>query len=369
MKVIFVFGTRPEAIKMAPLIKAFQGDLFFKVVICVTGQHKEMLYQVLDFFDIKPDYDLALMKPNQTIYDITSRALLGLKEILDKEQPDLIFVQGDTTTAFVGALAGYYNQVKVAHLEAGLRSGDKYSPFPEEGNRIMAGHLATYHFAPTARAIDNLAKEGIDKNVHEVGNTVIDALILGLDLLKKRDTDEIEALFKEIDLSKRIILVTGHRRESFGKPFENMVNAIKEIADSYEDVEIIYPVHLNPNVRGVVNKVLGNTLNIHLIEPLDYPSLIWLMNRSYFVLTDSGGIQEEAPTLGKPVLVMRDVTERQEGIEAGTAKLVGTDMSVILKESRALLDNKKVYETMAKAVNPYGEGTTSKQVLDIIKNG
>ena len=369
MKIIFVFGTRPEAIKMAPLIKTFQADLSFEVIVCATGQHKEMLYQVLDFFEIKPDYDLELMKPNQTIYDITSSALLGLKEILDKEQPNLIFVQGDTTTAFVGALAGYYNQIEVAHLEAGLRSGDKYSPFPEEGNRIMAGHLATYHFAPTKRAIDNLAKEGIGHNVFEVGNTVIDALILGLDLLKKRDNKEIENLFKEIDLSKRVILVTGHRRESFGEPFENMVNAIKGIADSYEDIEIIYPVHLNPNVRGIVNKVLGNTKNIHLIEPLDYPSLIWLMSRSFFVLTDSGGIQEEAPTLGKPVLVMRDVTERQEGVEAGTAKLVGTNKSVILQEFRKLLDDKDIYESMAKAVNPYGAGTTSKQVLEIIKNG
>jgi len=369
MKVLFVFGTRPEAIKMAPLIKTFQSDSTFEVVVCVTGQHKEMLYQVLDFFEIKPDYDLALMKPNQTIYDITSAALLGLKSVLDKEQPSLVFVQGDTTTAFVGALAGYYNQIKVAHLEAGLRSGDKYSPFPEEGNRIMAGHLATYHFAPTKGAIENLSKEGIRQNVHEVGNTVIDALKLGLDLLKKRENQDIEELFKGIDLSKRLILVTGHRRESFGKPFENMVTAIKEVADGYKDVEVIYPVHLNPNVRGIVNKVLSNTTNIHLIEPLDYPSLIWLMNRSYFVLTDSGGIQEEAPTLGKPVLVMRDVTERQEGIEAGTAKLVGTDKAAILKESIDLLDNKDAYEAMAKAVNPYGDGSTSKQVLEILKNG
>ncbi len=368
MKVIFIFGTRPEAIKMAPLIKTFQESPSTDVVVCVTGQHKEMLYQVLDFFEIIPDYDLELMQPNQTIYDITSRALLGLKPILDGENPDLIFVQGDTTTAFVGALAGYYNQIKVAHLEAGLRSGNMFSPFPEEGNRILVGHLATWHFAPTSRAVDNLKKEGITKNVFNVGNTVIDALLLGLDILKKRDASKIEQLFTGIDLSKRIILVTGHRRESFGKPFENMVSAIKEIATKYNDVEIIYPVHLNPNVRGIVNQELSNISNIHLIEPLDYPALIWLMEKSYFVLTDSGGIQEEAPTLGKPVLVMRDVTERQEGIEAGTAKLVGTNKEVILKEAYQLLDDNKAYNKMAKAVNPYGDGTTSKQVLEIIKN-
>ncbi len=367
LKVIFIFGTRPEAIKMAPLIKIFKADRAMEVVVAVTGQHKEMLYQVLDFFEIKPHYDLELMQPNQTIYDITSKALLGLKPILDIEKPDLIFVQGDTTTAFVGALAGYYNQIKVAHLEAGLRSGDMFSPFPEEGNRILAGHLATYHFAPTQRAVENLQKEGITKNIFAVGNTVIDALLLGLNLLKRKDQSSIEHLFKGIDLSKRVILVTGHRRESFGKPFENMVSAIKEIANKYADVEIIYPVHLNPNVRGIVNQELSDTTNIHLIEPLDYPALIWLMEKSYFVLTDSGGIQEEAPTLGKPVLVMRDVTERQEGIEEGTAKLVGTNKEVILKEAFELLDNPKAYEAMAKAVNPYGDGTTSKQVLEIIK--
>lgn len=369
MKIIFVFGTRPEAIKMAPLIKVSQADSSVDTVVCVTGQHKEMLYQVLDFFSIKPDYDLELMQPNQTIYDITSKALLGLKRILDKENPDLIFVQGDTTTAFVGALAGYYNQIKVAHLEAGLRSGDMFSPFPEEGNRILAGHLATYHFAPTKRAVDNLAKEGITKNVFKVGNTVIDALLLGLDILKSKDQIEIENLFKGIDLSKRTILVTGHRRESFGEPFENMVAAIKQIAIKYDDVEIVYPVHLNPNVRGIVNQELSTTSNIHLIEPLNYPALIWLMEKSYFVLTDSGGIQEEAPTLGKPVLVMRDVTERQEGIEAGSAKLVGTNKEVILEEAFKLLDSNEAYDKMAKAVNPYGDGTTSKQVLEIINNG
>lgn len=353
---------------MAPLIKAFQQDAAMQVVVAVSGQHKEMLYQVLNFFEIKPDYDLELMQPNQTIYDITSKALLGLKPILDKEKPDLIFVQGDTTTAFVGALAGYYHQTQVAHLEAGLRSGNKYSPFPEEGNRILAGHLADWHFAPTHRAVTNLKKEGIVQNVFNVGNTVIDALLLGLDILKRKDTTSIEQLFHGIDVTKRVILVTGHRRESFGKPFENMVSGIKQIAQKYSDVEIVYPVHLNPNVRGIVNQELSNTPNIHLIEPLDYPALIWLMEKSFFVLTDSGGIQEEAPTLGKPVLVMRDVTERQEGIEAGTAKLVGTNKEVIVKEAFNLLDNTMAYEAMAKAVNPYGDGTTCQQVVALIKN-
>jgi len=368
MKVLFVFGTRPEAIKMAPLIKAFQGEPGMQTTVAVTGQHKEMLHQVLDFFEIKPDYDLDLMQPDQTIYDITARALLGLKGVLDQEKPDLIFVQGDTTTAFVGTLAGYYNQIRVAHLEAGLRSGNMYSPFPEEGNRILAGHLATYHFAPTLRAVNNLKLEGITQQVFNVGNTVIDALLLGLDILKSNNKKELKEQFTGIDLTKKVILVTGHRRESFGKPFENMVHAIKEMADKYKEIEIVYPVHLNPNVRGIVNQVLGNTANVHLIEPLDYPSLIWLMEKAYFVLTDSGGIQEEAPTLGKPVLVMRDVTERQEGIEAGTAKLVGTDKNVILQEAYELLNNKNAYDKMAKAVNPYGDGTTSKQVLAIIKN-
>lgn len=369
MKVIFIFGTRPEAIKMAPLIKAFDSDSLMEVVVCVTGQHKEMLYQVLDFFDIKPHYDLEVMKPNQTIYEITSNVLLGVKQVLDKEKPDLIFVQGDTTTAFTGALAGYYNQIDVAHIEAGLRSGNMYSPFPEEGNRILAGHLSRFHFAPTQRAVNNLSKEGLTKDVHQVGNTVIDALLLGLSILKDSNTNDIQKQFPFTDFSKRIILVTGHRRESFGKPFENMVEAILEIATQYQDVEIIYPVHLNPNVQGIVKKVLSNTPNIHLIEPLSYPTLIWLMDKSYFVLTDSGGIQEEAPTLGKPVLVMRDVTERQEGVEAGTAKLVGTDKKVIIDEAQKLLDSKEAYENMSNAVNPYGDGTTSQQVLNIIKNG
>ena len=367
MKHLFIFGTRPEAIKMAPMIKVFQNDPDQTVKVCVTGQHREMLDQVLDFFQIKPDFDLNLMGKNQTLYDVTSKALLGLKPILDEVKPDNIFVQGDTTTAFVGALAGYYEKINVSHIEAGLRSGDLFSPFPEEGNRKLAGHLSTYHFAPTERAIRNLTKEGITQNLFQVGNTVIDALLLGLEIIEKQGEKEYLSHFSSIDLSKRVILVTGHRRESFGKPFEDMCRAMKTIAQEYPEVEMVYPVHLNPNVRNTVNTILSGVSNVKLIEPLAYPYLIWLMSKSYFVLTDSGGIQEEAPSLGKPVLVMRNVTERQEGVEAGTAKLVGTDYKAIVKEAKRLLDDSNHYDKMANAVNPYGDGTTSLQILKILK--
>lgn len=369
MKQLFIFGTRPEAIKMAPLIKKFQKDNTQEVVVCVTGQHREMLDQVLSFFDIKPDYDLNLMSDNQTLYDVTAKALLGLKPVLDKEKPNNIFVQGDTTTAFVGALAGYYEKISVSHIEAGLRSHNLYSPFPEEGNRKLVGHLANIHFAPTRRAVNNLELEGITDNVYQVGNTVIDALLLGLDIIKKNGEELFEKHFENIDLSKRIILITGHRRESFGSPFESMCKAMKEIAVNYPDVELVYPMHLNPNIRDTINKILKDIYNVKLVEPLSYPYLIWLMNKSYFVLTDSGGIQEEAPTLGKPVLVMREVTERQEGVVAGTAKLVGSDFDNIVKECKLLLDNEIHYYSMANAINPYGDGTTSQQILEIIRNG
>jgi len=368
MKHLFVFGTRPEAIKMAPLIREFEQDPQQDVIVCVTGQHREMLDQVLDFFNITPDYDLKLMGKNQTLYDITAKALLGLKPILESERPDNVFVQGDTTTAFIGALAGFYEKIKVSHIEAGLRSNNIYSPFPEEGNRKLAGHLASLHFAPTDRAVNNLRQEGINNHVYQVGNTVIDALLLGLKLIKERGEDPYSQFFSGIDFNKKIILVTGHRRESFGKPFQNMCNAMKDLALEYNDTELIYPVHLNPNVRKVVKQTLEGISNVKLIEPLSYPYLIWLMNKSYFVLTDSGGIQEEAPALGKPVLVMREVTERQEGVEAGTAKLVGTDYNVIMQEARKLLTEPSYYEKMANAINPYGDGTTSKQVLRILKD-
>lgn len=367
-KILFIFGTRPEAIKMAPLIKELERNTNeFQVIVCVTAQHRHMLDQVLSFFDIKPDYDLDLMKQNQTLFDITAQSITGLEKVLNKTNPDLIFVQGDTTTAFIGALAGYYKKIKVAHLEAGLRSGNKYSPFPEELNRILAGHIADYHFAPTITAQENLLKEGIYKNIWVVGNTVIDALFLGLDIIKNKGEEKYKDFFKFIDFSKKIILVTGHRRESFGGPFEEICYALKEIAVNYP-VEIIYPVHLNPNVREPVYRILKDINNIHLIEPLDYPFLIWLMNQSYLVLTDSGGIQEEAPSLGKPVLVMRDVTEREEGIDAGTAKLVGTDKEKILNNVQILFNNNVEYNKMSKAVNPYGDGNTSKEITDILIN-
>ncbi|WP_299455624.1 non-hydrolyzing UDP-N-acetylglucosamine 2-epimerase [uncultured Microscilla sp.] len=366
MNCLFIFGTRPEAIKMAPLVKQFQKNDHFQAKVCVTAQHREMLDQVLDFFGIQPDYDLNLMQPNQTLFDITAKGLKALEAVLDDCQPDIVFVQGDTTTCFIGGLAAFYKKIKVAHIEAGLRSGNKYSPFPEEINRELTSKVADFHFAPTIKAVQNLALENISSNVHLVGNTVIDALLLGLDILK--NDNKIKDSFQNIDFNKRVILVTGHRRESFGKPFENIASAIKTLAESYRDIEVVYPVHLNPNVRQVVNKTLGDVPNIKLIEPLPYPKLIWLMNQSYLVLTDSGGIQEEAPALGKPVLVMREVTERTEGIDAGTAKLVGTSKEKIIAEASKLLDDAEAYALMSNSVNPYGDGTTSQKVSDILSN-
>jgi len=377
-KVLFIFGTRPEAIKMAPLVIEFKkkSDLFITEV-CVTAQHREMLDQVINFFHIKPDYDLNLMKPRQNLFDVTANGIKGIEGVVNSSKPDLIFVQGDTTTVLIGALAGYYNKIKVAHLEAGLRSGNKLSPFPEEMNRILTGHLSDYHFAPTNKAKENLFNEGIKENVWVVGNTVIDAMLLALEIIKDRNIEgNIIKFYNEIisgfdnlisdSNNKRIILVTGHRRESFGKPFENICFALKDVVEKYEDVEIIYPVHLNPNVREPVNRILNNQKRIHLIEPLDYSSLIWLLNRSFLVLTDSGGIQEEAPSLAKPVLVMRDVTERIEGIESGTAILVGTDRKRIFNAADRLLSDEDEYRRMAKAVNPYGNGDTSKKIVNIL---
>ncbi len=364
-KVLFIFGTRPEAIKMAPVIREFKKHTDFNVKVCITAQHREMLDQVLKFFNIKPDYDLNLMKPKQSLFDITANALKALEKVLDFENPDLIFVQGDTTTALVGALAGFYKRIKIAHIEAGLRSYNKYSPFPEEINRVLVGHLADYHFAPTEKAKENLLKENIRKNIYVVGNTVIDALLWGLDIIRQTGEEEYYKYFHFIDFSKKIILVTGHRRESFGKPFENICYALKEISER-KDVEIVYPVHLNPNVREIVNRILKGVKNIHLIEPLDYPYMIWLMNKAYLILTDSGGIQEEAPSLGKPVLVMRGATERIEGLKAGTAKLVGTDKERIVREVINLLENKDEYEKMSKAINPYGDGRASCRIAEII---
>jgi len=366
-KILFIYGTRPEGIKIAPLVKKFKKNTnLFETKVCITSQHRVMLDQVMDFFKIKADYDLNIMKPDQTLFDVTIESLKGLQKILNEYEPDLIFIQGDTTTVLAGALAGFYKRIDVAHLEAGLRSGNKYSPYPEEINRTLASHLAAFHFAPTKKAKKNLLKEQITKNVWEVGNTVIDALLLGLKIIKENGEDKYEKYFNFIDFSKRIILVTCHRRESFGKPFEQMCDAMKTIGNNNIDVQIVYPVHLNPNVRKPVNKFLKGNKQIHLIEPLDYQYLIWLMNRSYLVLTDSGGIQEEAPALGKPVLVMRDVTERQEGIDAGTAKLVGTDRNKIINETQNMLDNHTEYKKMATAVNPYGVGDSSEKIVKIL---
>jgi UDP-N-acetylglucosamine 2-epimerase (non-hydrolysing) len=367
-KLLFIFGTRPEAIKLAPLIKqcATRGALF-ETRVCVTAQHREMLDDVLGFFDIRPDYDLNLMKPNQTLFDITANGLQGISEVLAQYRPDNIFVQGDTTTAFVGALAGFYTQSKVSHIEAGLRSGNKLSPFPEEMNRILAGRLADFHFAPTPLAAQNLAREGITENVWVVGNTVIDALFLGLSILDSTEDRKQAEVFDFLDFTERIILVTCHRRESFGKPFENICAAIRQLSDIFHDIEIVYPVHLNPNIKEPAYRILGGKNNIHLIDPLNYSQLIWLMNKSYFILTDSGGIQEEAPSLGKPVLVMRDVTERMEGIDAGTAKLVGTDKDVIVDECSALLNDRGRYEMMSKAINPYGDGKSSERIISLLE--
>lgn len=368
-KILFVFGTRPEAIKMVPLIKKMTEDEFFDVKVCVTGQHRKMLDQVLSFFDVKPDYDLELMKVNQTLVDITVDVLKGVDAIIREGfKPDFVVVQGDTTTAMAGALAAFYSKAKVIHLEAGLRSYDKYSPYPEEINRMLVGKIADLHFAPTPKAVENLLAEGVDSNcVWNVGNTVIDALLLGLEMIKKQNVSVYDDYFSFIDKSKKIILVTGHRRENFGEPFENICKALKAIADKNPDVEIVYPVHLNPNVREPVDRILKDTPRIHLIEPLDYSHLIWLLNISHLVITDSGGIQEEAPALGKPVLVMREVTERMEGVEAGTAKLVGTSCENIIAECQELLSNDIIYDKMAKSVNPYGDGTTSIQVVSILK--
>jgi UDP-N-acetylglucosamine 2-epimerase (non-hydrolysing) len=369
LKVLFVFGTRPEAIKLAPLIIEFKAHPeLFSVSVCVTAQHREMLDSVLDFFSIKPDFDLNLMKPNQSLAELSATCLLELDSVLKKNPVDLILVQGDTTTVLMGAMAGYLNKIKVAHVEAGLRSGQKYSPFPEEINRKLVGQMADYHFAPTAGAKNNLLRDGTPENsIWVVGNTVIDALFLGLELIDKKQNKNYYSRFSNLDLNKKIILVTSHRRESFGVPFENICAAIREISLLYPDVQIVFPVHLNPNIKEPAYRILDNVSNILLTEPLNYDELIWILSRSYMVLTDSGGIQEEAPSLGKPVLVMRDVTERTEGVAVGTAILVGSDKERIIEEVSRILNDEVLYERIAMISNPYGDGTTSKQILQIIK--
>jgi UDP-N-acetylglucosamine 2-epimerase (non-hydrolysing) len=365
-RILFVFGTRPEAVKMAPLIlECKKRSNQFHVDVCVTGQHRQLLDQVLDFFNIKPDYDLQVMHSNQSLFDITVNILNGLQELFLKMEPDIIFVQGDTTSAFISALAAYYCYLPVVHIEAGLRSGNKRFPFPEEMNRILISHIAHYHFAPTEKARQNLYAEGIRENVWVVGNTVIDALLLGLSILKTTNAD-FTADFGSVDFEKRIILVTGHRRENIGGPFEEICVALREIARLHDNIEIVYPVHWNPNVREPVFRILGNLPSIHLIDPIDYPHLLWLMKKCYLVLSDSGGIQEEAPLLGKPVLVLRDTTERTEGIDAGAARLVGTDTKTIIEQVNTLLSDEREYRSMAEAKNPYGDGSTSKRIADIL---
>jgi UDP-N-acetylglucosamine 2-epimerase (non-hydrolysing) len=350
---------------MAPIINAcrqYPGRLDVKV--CLTGQHREMLDQVLQFFEIAGDYDLSLMQPNQTLFDITSRGLSQLRDVLDDSQPDIVLVQGDTTSAFIGALAAFYNKISVAHVEAGLRSHNKYSPFPEEMNRKMISSLADLHFTPTALATENLRMEGTGGRIEQVGNTVIDALLYGVE--KVRKAGSLKEKYPFLDPARRTILVTGHRRESFGRPFEEICDALVSLIRLYNDIQIVYPVHLNPNIQEVVNAKMKGIPFIHLIPPVEYPDMVWLLDQCHFVITDSGGIQEEAPALGKPVLVIRDVTERTEGIDAGTAVLVGTSKEKILSHARLLLDNKEEYERMAKAVNPYGDGTSASKILKVL---
>ncbi len=366
-KVLFLFGTRPEAIKMAPLIAAFSSDINFDVRVGVTAQHREMLDQVLSFFEIKVDYDLNVMKPNQTLHELTSNLISKITtDILLKESFDLVFVQGDTTTVLAGALAAFYQKIQIVHIEAGLRSGDMLSPFPEEMNRVLTSRIASFHFCPTDTSKENLTKENIKDNVYVVGNTVIDALLMGLGKIDSAKEEALLSQFSFIDFSKKLLLVTCHRRENFGKPFEEICEALLTISKTYdESVEIVYPVHLNPNVKEIASKKLIAN-NIKLIAPLDYPELIWMMNKSNIIITDSGGIQEEAPSLGKPVLVLREVTERMEGVDAGTAILVGSDKSKIVLETQKLLEDSSYYSQIATASNPYGSGDTSQKIREII---
>ena len=380
-KVLLVFGTRPEAIKMAPLVKKFQENSEFQTMVCVTAQHREMLDQVLDIFEIKPDYDLNIMKQGQDLYDITSRVLLGLRDVLNETNPDFVLVHGDTTTSTAAALAAFYKQIPVVHVEAGLRTNNIYSPWPEEMNRRMTGRLATYHLAPTELSRQNLLKENVDnKNIIITGNTVIDALFWVVNKIKEDDNlaSTLQKNIKNngydverINNDRKLVLITGHRRENFGEGFRNICNAIKTLSIKYPDVDFVYPMHLNPNVRKPISEIFGQEneklSNTFFIEPLDYLNFIFLMEKADIILTDSGGIQEEAPSLGKPVLVMRNNTERPEALEAGTVKLVGTDYDKIVNEVSQLLDNEEAYNKMSKAVNPYGDGLACERIVNFLK--
>jgi len=364
-----IFGTRPEAVKLAPVIQALQQDAHFESIVCATAQHRQMLDQVLNFFEIRPQYDLNIMKPNQNLFELTRIALEKIEKPLTEAKPDVVLVQGDTTTVLAGALAAYYLKIKVGHVEAGLRTYDKYSPFPEEMNRSLADRLSDYFFAPTETARKNLLREGfLEEKIFVTGNTVIDALQMAWARVKDQDWSSQLGLPPEIfEKDRRVILVTGHRRESFGPEFESLCQGLRQIAENNANVSLVYPVHLNPNVRAPVEKILREVKGIYLLEPLDYAQLVWLLGRSYLVLTDSGGIQEEAPSLGKPVLVMRKKTERPEGIQAGVARLVGTDEETINAETQRLLDDPIAYAHMAQATNPYGDGKTSKRIVEILK--
>jgi UDP-N-acetylglucosamine 2-epimerase (non-hydrolysing) len=368
LNISFIFGTRPEAIKLAPVILAAKADPRFKCKVCVTAQHRQMLDQVLKVFKIKPDVDLNLMRPNQTLAGLTARAISAIDTYLAKEKPDIVIVQGDTTTVFCAALCAFYHKIPVGHVEAGLRTGNKYSPFPEEANRVLATHLSALHFAPTQMARQNLLQEGIaPEKIFVTGNTVIDALFLALQKIKKK-TPTIAQLPKAImQSSQQLVLITGHRRENFGEGFQNICKAIKTLAQKFPEAQFVYPVHLNPNVHKPVYSLLGNQENIHLIEPLDYLPFIALMNRATIILTDSGGIQEEAPSLGKPVLVMRETTERPEALDAGTVKLVGTDPKLICTETEKLLTDTAAYRRMSRAHNPYGDGKAAERIIKILK--
>ncbi len=380
--ILLVFGTRPEAIKMCPLVKEFQSNpKDFRTVVCVTGQHREMLDQVLKIFDVRPDYDLNIMQQGQDLYDVTSRVLLGMRDVLKQVQPDIVLVHGDTTTSTAAALAAFYQQIPVGHVEAGLRTNDIYSPWPEEMNRQITGRISTYDFAPTPLSRENLLKENVsDNKITVTGNTVIDALYWVVDRIKqdKQLDSDLETILlqagydtKRLQDGKKLVLITGHRRENFGQGFIDMCRAIKDLSNKYQDVDFVYPMHLNPNVRKPIHEVFGERLNdlgnMFFIEPLEYLSFVFLMEKSTIVLTDSGGIQEEAPGLGKPVLVMRNTTERPEALTAGTVKLVGTDYKAILSNVSLLLDSEEAYNNMSHAVNPYGDGLACKRIVDKLR--
>ncbi len=369
IKTLCVFGTRPEAIKMAPLALALNADRRFDAQVCVTGQHREMLDQVLDLFELAPDHDLNIMKPGQDLTDVTTAILQGMKSVLAEVKPDIVLVHGDTATTFSATLAAYYQQIPVGHVEAGLRTGNLYSPWPEEANRKLTGALAELHFAPTERSQQNLLEEGVaPAKVQVTGNTVIDALLEVVSKLEKNTAlkQQFDEQFAFLNPNRKLILVTGHRRESFGGGFERICQALHDIATQHPDAEVVYPMHLNPNVREPVNRLLSDIDNVHLIEPLDYLPFVYLMNRAYLILTDSGGVQEEAPSLGKPVLVMRDTTERPEAVDAGTVKLVGTDVERIVGELHTLLTDADAYNAMSYAHNPYGDGKACQRILDAL---